>query len=248
MSLSSSPTGEDRFIPGVYNYCDEWCSACTLAARCRVKTEMDAEAPPETPEAFAAQIHGWFRKALDITEDACRELGIDVNDLVARGTDVDDPEPVVPIDLARLVSRGRAYGEAVFAWQKQRPVDPERRKELDPAFPQDVIDHFAIIIGSKAQRAVSGLTFEKEVAGRIESSRIENNRDENWPKDSDGSAKAAILAAERSRAAWSDLRDSGLVSNDVVQGFEESLTWLIGELDRVFPNARSFVRPGFDQR
>lgn len=234
--LSSSPPDQDRFIAGIYNYCDSWCSACPLAARCRVKTEMDAETPPETPEAFAAQLHGWFHKALDVAEAHARELGIDVSQIQSLDPEAEDAPPLVSIDHARLISRAKAYGHAVFSWQRQRPPDPERRKELDPAFPQDVIDHFAFMIGSKVQRAVSGLSFEKE----------DGNRDESWPSDSDGSAKVAILAAERSRTAWSDLRDSGLVSNDAVQRFEESLTWLVEELDRLFPSARSFVRPGFD--
>jgi hypothetical protein len=237
VTLFTIPPDRDRYIAGIYNYCDSWCSACPLAARCRVKTEMDAETPPETPEALAAQLHGWFHKALDLAEAHARDLGIDLSQVPEVEYEAERP-PLVSLEQARLISRAKAYGHAVFAWQRLRPPDPERKEALDPAFPQDVIDHFALMIGSKVERAVSGLGFEKE----------DGYDDEGWPKDSDGSAKVAILAAERSRAAWSDLRDSGLVSDETVQGFEQSLAWLISELDRVFPNARRFVRPGFDRQ
>ncbi len=233
MTRSSSPIDESQFIPGIYNYCDEWCSACQLAARCRVKAEIDAEAPSEHSESLAMQVQGWFRRASGIVDDTCRRLGVDAGAIQSRSNPKD--RPPITIDHARLVSRGRAYGDAVFGWQKQRPVDPDRRTELDPGFPQDVIDHFTIIIGAKIQRAVLGFTFETA-----------RSRGEDPQSDANGSAKAAILAAERSRTAWSDLLDSGLVSNDIVHGFERSLTWLIDELDRLFPNARKFVRPGFD--
>jgi hypothetical protein len=232
-----SPSEHDRFIPGIYNYCDGWCSACALAARCRVKAEMDAEDPPKTPEAFAAQIQTWFRRALDLVEDRSRELEVDPNAFAAGGAER-RPKPIVTIDHARLVSRGKAYCEAVFGWQKQRPADPERRIALDPTFPQDVIDHFAIVLASKIQRAVLGLASDQEPS----------SRHHDWPKDADGSAKVAILAAERSRTAWSDLRDSGLASSETISAFEYGLTWLIQELDRLFPTARKFVRPGFDDR
>src|SRR5687768_2257063 len=27
---------EERFIPGIYNYCDRWCERCGFTSRCRV--------------------------------------------------------------------------------------------------------------------------------------------------------------------------------------------------------------------
>jgi len=68
-----------------------------------------------------------------------------------------------------------------------------------------------------------------------------------WPADHDGSAKVALVGIERSHAAWLRLVESGLALASEVEPFIADLIWLSDELDRVFPRARAFVRPGFDE-
>lgn len=177
----------------------------------------------------------WLRKTLDLVRKKCTEMDIDFAVVVESTTAFEEQHEVVPIDHARLMVRAKDYETAVFKWQKERPVDPDTFDRSDPRYPRDVIDHFAVFIGGKVSRAVHGLADERAdgVASR-------------WHDDSNGSAKTAILAAERSRLAWRHLQEGGLVSNRAAEAFEQRLTWLILELDRVFPNARRFVRPGFD--
>jgi hypothetical protein len=226
---------QEPFIPGVYNYCDRWCNACPVAARCRVYADMQASGIEGPPRSWVEEVRDWLQKTLDLVRRKCAELDIDFAEIATSAKTFDEAHGVVPFDFARLVIRARAYEEAVFKWQRARSADPETFERSDPSYPRDVIDHFAVFIGSKIYRAVCGLADEEasDEAGR-------------WAKDSDGSAKAAILAAERSRAAWAELRGSGLVSDQAADVFEHRLTWLILELDRLFPNARRFVRPGFD--
>jgi hypothetical protein len=57
----------------------------------------------------------------------------------------------------------------------------------------------------------------------------------------------ALIAIDRSEAAWQEMARVGHVTHDVAMPFVESLAWLRDELERVFPNARAFVRPGFDE-
>ena len=52
---------------------------------------------------------------------------------------------------------------------------------------------------------------------------------------------------ERSHAAWLELAHNGLASPAEIEPFIADLIWLSDELERVFPNARAFVRPGFDE-
>jgi hypothetical protein len=81
-------------------------------------------------------------------------------------------------------------------------------------------------------------------------------RDDGWedepemadfPRDSDGSAKVALIGIDRSIAAWR------LVQLSLPERCE-SIVPLILQLDRLrkrvekhFPEARDFVRPGFDE-
>jgi hypothetical protein len=68
-----------------------------------------------------------------------------------------------------------------------------------------------------------------------------------WPRDHDGSAKVALIAIERSRAAWITLAELGLAPVVDLERFVSDLSRLADDLDRVFPNARTFVRPGLDE-
>jgi hypothetical protein len=67
------------------------------------------------------------------------------------------------------------------------------------------------------------------------------------PADHDGSAKVALVGIERSHAAWLSLVDRGLVSRMDSAAFIADLVWLGNKVERVFPRARAFVRPAFDE-
>jgi hypothetical protein len=75
----------------------------------------------------------------------------------------------------------------------------------------------------------------------------EEERDDEFPSDADGSAKIALIAIDRSIGAWA------VISHHDHRYAEEALE-MISFLDRLrqaveqtFPKARSFVRPGFDK-
>ena len=65
------------------------------------------------------------------------------------------------------------------------------------------------------------------------------------PTDHDGSAKVALIAIERSRAAWQQIASKD-PSSTTAAAIEE-LNWLEREVDRTFPKAKTFVRPAFDE-
>jgi hypothetical protein len=186
-------------------------------------------------QAPLAQVHHWLERALDLTRKKAAELGIDAGNLSSEPLRLDQSS-VASMDRARLVSRANAYFDAVVSWQQRRPVEATDSREGDPTVPQDVIDHLALVVGAKIHRAVGG-----PGQGQPDLTTI------NWPGDADGSAKVAILSAERSLTAWTDLRDSGLASDAQIDASRAHLAWLIAELDRMFPRARAFVRPGFDE-
>jgi hypothetical protein len=70
-----------------------------------------------------------------------------------------------------------------------------------------------------------------------------------FPKDSDGSAKIALIAMDRSIAAWSGLRLalSG-ADDDEILNLLAQLAAIRRETEKLFPEARAFVRPGFDEQ
>src|SRR5260370_34382544 len=65
--------------------------------------------------------------------------------------------------------------------------------------------------------------------------------------DSDGSAKIALIAIERSVNAWRFLQSSLPEKADTIIPMLLELERLRRAAEQTFPTARDFVRPGFDE-
>ena len=99
---------------------------------------------------------------------------------------------------------------------------------------EEIIQWYVFFIDVKLQRALHGL-------------QDETGDDDSYPKDSDGSAKAALVAIDRSIAAW-------LLLYQLLPACEDSALQALALLSRIkngaleiFPNALQFKRPGFDE-
>jgi hypothetical protein len=123
------------------------------------------------------------------------------------------------------------YCENVHDWLRQTG----RESIQASAHPFAVIRWFHTLIHSKIARAVHGAATDDD----------RDRRD--WPADHDGSAKVALIGIERSHEAWLQAVERGTASDGIIEIFLADLEWLAEELEREFPNARTFVRPGFDE-
>jgi hypothetical protein len=68
-----------------------------------------------------------------------------------------------------------------------------------------------------------------------------------YPKDSDGSAKVALIGMDRSISAWGKIITSFLDEEEGILGMIAHLERLRRRTETEFPDARAFVRPGFDE-
>jgi hypothetical protein len=66
------------------------------------------------------------------------------------------------------------------------------------------------------------------------------------PEDANGSAKVAIIGIERSIAAWGGLMNHLPQLENSILDTLIALKGLLRQVDSAFPDARAFVRPGFD--
>jgi len=66
-------------------------------------------------------------------------------------------------------------------------------------------------------------------------------------RDADGSAKIALIGIDRSLAAWAALRKHFPEQEDAFLDFQLRLARIRRQAEKLFPNARAFVRPGFDE-
>ena len=70
---------------------------------------------------------------------------------------------------------------------------------------------------------------------------------EDFPKDSDGSAKVALIAIDRSMAAWGHMHNYFEGHRDQIISIIMHLDRLRRRVEKIFPEARNFIRPGFDE-
>ncbi len=236
---------EKRFIPGIYNYCDRWCERCPETSRCLNFTLLEEEfSDPEARdirnEAFWKKLSGVLGETLELLRESAEKWGVDLEKLDSAS----ETESLRAKDEAAekhvICRAAQSYINIVEDWFREREgllietVTTESEEvNLEEAF--EVIRWYQYFIAPKVMRAIQG-----KIEGEEEDS-------DEFPSDSDGSAKIALIAIDRSIGAWA-------VISRYDDLYAESVLKIISFLDRLgqaieetFPNARSFHRPGFDR-
>ncbi len=230
-TLTELATNPD-LISGIYNYCDRWCERCPLTSRCLVyATEQEDNDMFENHdlrnEAFWKKLGTIFQETREMIGDWARSAGVD---LTAFHDDVScHKRRRQLVDNHPLTNAGKKYANAASDWFREFDQTMEVSNTEDA---REVIQWYQYQIAVKTIRALSGQKEELEA---------------DFPKDSDGSAKVALIGIDRSIAAWRMMQLS-------LPEREESIVPLILQLERLrlrlengFPEARNFVRPGFDE-
>lgn len=277
MNAREFPEAEEGgFVDGIFNYCDRWCERCTMTTRCRqfaMSSVMDAvdglegefpESDEDSDGGDAAEFWKIFDEAGEpeneawqgVEQDLCLEDGEESEEFHRRKDELEDNrkhpcsvESMRYLDLAHdWMERLRIElekREILVPIEKENPRrsihEDERIERLRDAF--DVVSWYHMQIYVKLQRALESRRTEAETPPEYQ---VDDNGDP-FPSDADGSAKVSIVGIDRSLAAWSLLRD-GLPdqSEDIFQ----ILVCLDGVrrlVEREFPKARRFQRPGFDE-
>ncbi len=225
-------------ISGIYNYCDRWCERCPLTSRCLVyATEQEDDDPPESRdlrnEAFWRKLGSIFMETREMIGEWAKEAGVNL----AEPAEEDEPRyhrKRQLIDNHPLAKSGKKYANAASDWFREfdQTIEISDSDGLEDA--REVIQWYQYQIAVKTIRALSGRREE------------EDPEFAEFPKDSDGSAKVALIGVDRSIAAWRLMQLS-------LPHRAESIVPLILQLERLrlrlengFPEARDFVRPGFD--
>jgi len=222
----------DGFIVGIFNYCDRWCEACAFTSRCRLfadVAETEASLDPNLKAVVDAPVLP--QEAPPPPPPWMGEMIREMNEAATKVA-VEDDEPVrrpPPKEHLAIEARAKDYCFRAHRWLRTRSY-----AALDPGDPSAVIGWFETMIPAKVHRAIHGLA-------------------EDWPEDRDcvsdhdGSAKVALIGIERSHAAWLALIERGIAAHGDVAPLIEDLVWLSDAVERVFPKARAFVRPGLDE-
>src|SRR6266581_556395 len=261
---------EDRFllqqlsprnIVGVHNYCDRWCERCGFADRCVVNAAAPRDQrPARGDDPLIDHLKDRFDQLRTIVE---RRSTFSVEELLKNVGDVDaadvaefdreearreqrlkeDPilrEARAYMELARAwfeaESDGmRAHGDALVRRAEVENVDDisfiELARILDAV---EIVRHDCLPIVVKLHRAIDGR----------DESETEKRTDDPVQNDHNGSAKLALACIDRSEGAWRAI-DQWYPSCGGARLLADQMAALRAAVERQFPQARAFLRPGF---
>ena len=231
-------------ISGIYNYCDRWCERCPLTSRCLVfateSEDGDVQNNDIRNEAFWQKLDKTLAEVRQLIPEWAKQAP-KANTSTAANTTRRKRRQV---DNHPLTKAAKSYANAASDWFREfdqtteinrSPTNPDRQNPQPHDDARDVIQWYQYQIAVKTMRALSGRNEEV------------SEEDNDFPKDSDGSAKVALIGIDRSIAAWRLMQLSVAHREESIVPLILQLESLRRNLEESFPEARQFVRPGFDQ-
>ena len=257
--ISDKNDGNQEHISGIYNYCDRWCERCPFTSRC-LNFEMseekfgDLQSTDVTNEAFWEKLGETLHETLTMVKEMAAEKGIDLDAI-----DIEEEQAERRFEersVARMTTHlAKSYISMTNNWfdanvyiyeddegafeaiSAPNSTYSTPRKDTRPLIDGvDVIRWYQHQIYVKLKRAYNSIQDEK----------LEELDD--FPKDSDGSTKVALIGIDRSISAWGEILKFLPDQKENILGIIAHLERLRNRTEADFPAARAFVRPGFDEK
>lgn len=248
--LASNPD----LISGIYNYCDRWCERCPFTSRCLLYA-TEQEDPDDSPEsrdienaAFWNKLSQIFRETQQMITEWAEEAGVDLTQVDEEAVKTHRKRHKAAMNH-RLAASGKKYASDVTEWFKDlsetitaRDLPPDQQDlEESQQFEEasEVIYWYQYQIAVKTMRALSSRSDEVD--------DLDDPELEQFLKDSDGSAKVALVGIDRSVSAWRLMQLAMPERAESIVPLILQLEHLRLRTEKEFPDARAFVRPGFDE-
>jgi hypothetical protein len=245
-------------ISGIHNYCDKWCERCTFTNRCAVFASEQDLSPEENDisnKSFWDKIYNTFADAMVMLQKAAADNGIDLNDLdtdemkayaAKKEKDTEDARkhPLIKY-CTEYMMEARALlknNEAL----KEKGVAESQLIELGLKDIEDSQKSFSSI--NENLEIIQWYLFQINVKFMRAFSSFEEDEDDIFTNDdSNGSAKVALIAADRCLIAWQNIIQLIPEMQDEVIPMLSLLQKIRRIGETVFPNAMAFIRPGLDE-
>ena len=227
-------------IEFISEYCDRWCERCAFAGRCSAYAvqaalamcEGDVEAaiklavgaPRPRNEAEGRTVHGERLADYYPTEQELAAVGRELEDQEERI----DESPLTTDAIVMSTLAGQCLEK------HRKPLEDHDDRRVREAL--EIASWDIHLIAAKLHRALSG-HYEADCDTWVETDPVQND----W----NGSAKVALLSMDRSIAAWTTIAIT--TADPEAAAIAHRLQALLLDVERTFPHARQFVRPGFDE-
>ena len=226
-----------RYIDFISAYCDSWCERCAFTDRCShfaisvATTLCDGDfhagielaiGPPRVPgEPPQPTLEERAASILDAYEEPTAKEQEDI--------DREMHERDERVHRHPLSEASSDYAVAAHRW-----LDANGGVANIDADALAVVQWDLYLIHAKLARALNGR--DEDPKGRFWRSRVQND----W----NGSAKVALLSVVRSERAWRSIAAAS--GDEGAAALADLLAALQQQMNREFPRAMEFRRPGFD--
>jgi len=264
---------EEKFISGIYNYCDRWCERCLYTDRCRTFTmektlrkrfeeEERRQKTIEENKKFWDQINNAVSEAAEVYNDLIPEEQNDalpsfVFDIKEEKEDVaeamkDQDERIKKAENHPLHKAAYQYQDAVHCWFQEREkalkiTFHNQTKSMRIEYPgmenKSVLEQLSQVVYIIQWYYIQIDIKIQRALMSLLEEKDESDFFEGMPKDSEGSAMVALTGIERSLGAWNVLYKTLDSEKESIAPFITLLFLLRAELVRIFPGATTFQWP-----
>ena len=248
-------------ISGIYNYCDRWCERCRFTSRCAIYADVNDLSPEEkdvTSRTFWNRLSENFKEAIELLHQAAAAQGVDLANIPSEELEkIQEKQQAVDeqIENHTLTIISLDYAKSASHWLRTcdipRNLIDERSQQLSLGLiRREEINKLAgningyLEIISRYTHFIH-VTLMRAISGKISSAGLGEEND--FQRDSDGSAKIALIATDKSSQAWIRLYDLMPEVEDDALNMLSLLQQIRILAETEFPNARKFIRPGFDE-
>ena len=205
-----------------------------MTSRCLVYAELEEDFDANhdaNQEIFWRKVADSFTKAKLLIEQMVKESGIDLSQVDCEEIEKEQAAKDAKIRRMNLTNLTEYYaGKTGEFVENEKFCSFVESEHLEDFF--QIIAWYHHFISAKIYRALASQNDEFEEY-------------DDFPSDADGSAKIALIAVDRSIYAWHALLNE---NNSARINSQISLLEKIRRAaEEKFPNARNFIRPGFDE-
>lgn len=247
-----------EMISGIYNYCDRWCERCSFTNRCAnyaisEQNQSEQKSDPEN-KAFWDELHNIFQLTLEMVKDSAKEYDINLNAIDDEKYEKECKQRDELTSAHECAYLSKDYYTYVNDWfDSSQVVFDEKKKQWKTNAILGILEFNVISQESEKLNDIIEVIrwyqyqihvkLRRAIHGKLEETNEPPNE---FPKDSDGSAKVALFGIDRSIAAWGTMLSFFPDKEDETFKMLVLLEKLRKITEKEIPNARSFHRAGFD--
>ena len=234
-----------KFISDISNYCDRWCKRCRYIAQCAEYASKNPFALSEIhSEEFVAALQELSSLVRAAVENAVQKEG---NDAVATLREIKSERESFADESVReqpLFQSASRYSTRTKQWMEDYLLNYLLKKNSALSAPDHdryeaivIIQWYEPFIATQLRRAFNPFKFD-EPDPEFDTAIID---------EINGSVKAGLIAMDRSLIAWRNLQHLLPEKAASIKPIIARLEKLRRRTEQAFPQARDFIRPGFDE-